>query len=759
MGARYAPPLTSSTDPGSDTVALPKRKLLVLLWAFRTLIWSIFTPPHLTFSARILLFQPLWAIRIYLGDTTWVVDLTLLLGLHSVYSFTTGGWRLIRPSDFWWLDFSNRVFLLYLEVFALLGICGFFAGGIVYRGHQLKAAAEREAAASILEETIDEQLLPPLLIASRTTHQRLIPKRHAFSYSYLLVGIPIGVRGRIGRALSVDDGGARGWFHVDPADYLARGSRRHGLAEKLKRYLDSKGVADRDYSFAYLVTAPRFLGYNFNPVSFWYLYDGNAKLKYMVLEVNNTFGERRMYLLQLEGTKREADPDASSSGASAGAYKTFVYVNNWSKDFHVSPFNDRQGSYSLQAVDPLAEYQDNGQIRIDNTIILRTPESQPKIVARICSDGETCEAMSISTPKLAQFVMAWWWVGFLTFPRIVWEARKLFFQKKIRVWYRPEVVDTSVARAYTEDEGVLESFFRSWLTHVVEHAPTPLRLIYEPAHHEDDEIVLNSSDRLVAQDTAEHTLIIQIITPAFYSRFVHYAHAAEAFDRECLATEPENRTLAIKNASLLPLLLEAIKADANARRSGFGKPASSRRWQLRWFLQQRLRSSPAPPSYPHPESSPETAYHTSDIRAFGPSELDLFVRTPSSSTPLSVPAAASTLVPPSSHSKLSFALQSPHNTTPSVPTDPGPTQGLYRRITTQLFFAQRFAFGIPELIHLADLSLRAILLVGAMIYCHRTDVGDIFRPRWLSAAETWKFAEALALGNAIHFWRLVKGVD
>ena len=48
----------------------------------------------------------------------------------------------------------------------------------------------------------------------------------------------------------------------------------------------------------YLVTAPRFLGYAFNPVSFWYLYSEKMNLKAMILEVNNTFDERRLYLLR-----------------------------------------------------------------------------------------------------------------------------------------------------------------------------------------------------------------------------------------------------------------------------------------------------------------------------------------------------------------------------------------------------------------------------------------------------------------------------
>jgi DUF1365 family protein len=89
-------------------------------------------------------------------------------------------------------------------------------------------------------------------------------------------------------------------------DYLDRSNTQNTLGEKLKQYLRSQGISENDYEFAYLVTAPRFLGYSFNPVSFWYLYDEDTNLKYMVLEVNNTFDERRMYLLKAGGATRPA---------------------------------------------------------------------------------------------------------------------------------------------------------------------------------------------------------------------------------------------------------------------------------------------------------------------------------------------------------------------------------------------------------------------------------------------------------------------
>ena len=89
--------------------------------------------------------------------------------------------------------------------------------------------------------------LKPIIFPCRTSHTRIFPQKHSFSYSYLFVGIPVGWRGRIslltadlktlpwkGREPEV------GWFNVDSADYLARGDSMYGLRGKLDTYLESQ---------------------------------------------------------------------------------------------------------------------------------------------------------------------------------------------------------------------------------------------------------------------------------------------------------------------------------------------------------------------------------------------------------------------------------------------------------------------------------------------------------------------------------------
>jgi hypothetical protein len=95
----------------------------------------------------------------------------------------------------------------------------------------------------------------PLLFPCRTTHSRLFPKKHSFSYSYLVVGIPVGWEGVAGGLVSACSKGqknerlawwsllsnpSKAWYHVDAADYLERGNSYLGLRGKLDSFLKAQ---------------------------------------------------------------------------------------------------------------------------------------------------------------------------------------------------------------------------------------------------------------------------------------------------------------------------------------------------------------------------------------------------------------------------------------------------------------------------------------------------------------------------------------
>lgn len=91
------------------------------------------------------------------------------------------------------------------------------------------------------------------------------------------------------------------------------------------------GIARRPGLVLALLTQPRFLGYWFNPVSFWMLIEGNALIA-VIAEVNNTFGQRHSYLL----ARHDFAPIDGETELTAR------------KVFHVSPFQDVAGDYHFR---------------------------------------------------------------------------------------------------------------------------------------------------------------------------------------------------------------------------------------------------------------------------------------------------------------------------------------------------------------------------------------------------------------------------
>ncbi|MDJ0629577.1 MAG: DUF1365 domain-containing protein [Rhodobacter sp.] len=81
-----------------------------------------------------------------------------------------------------------------------------------------------------------------------------------------------------------------------------------------------------------LLAQPRVLGHVFNPVSFWLAYDRDDRLKVVIAEVTNTFGDRHSYLCH-HGDLR---PITRSDTLRAR------------KIFHVSPFQPVAGDYSFR---------------------------------------------------------------------------------------------------------------------------------------------------------------------------------------------------------------------------------------------------------------------------------------------------------------------------------------------------------------------------------------------------------------------------
>ncbi|HJS38938.1 MAG TPA: DUF1365 domain-containing protein, partial [Burkholderiales bacterium] len=126
------------------------------------------------------------------------------------------------------------------------------------------------------------------IVSGTVMHRRLRPVEHRFAYRVFFLRLPLT---RLAEAaLPVNRPGLAS-FHF--RDHGARDGT-HPLAW-IRGVLAREGIeADGE---VWLHCFPRVLGYVFNPVSFWFCEDREGKLRAVLAEVNNTFGERHSYLL------------------------------------------------------------------------------------------------------------------------------------------------------------------------------------------------------------------------------------------------------------------------------------------------------------------------------------------------------------------------------------------------------------------------------------------------------------------------------
>jgi DUF1365 family protein len=168
--------------------------------------------------------------------------------------------------------------------------------------------------------------IPKAMIGfGQVRHTRLRPKVHAFNYSTFFLMLPMRTLRSTGDAvLPINRSGAISFHDADHGD--GRGAQSGGALAWLDELLQDAGILDATGE-TWLHCYPRVLGYTFKPVSFWYCHAADNTLRAIVVEVNNTFGERHCYLLDRPqyGVEQRAD-----------------------KVFHVSPFCAVQGDYRFR---------------------------------------------------------------------------------------------------------------------------------------------------------------------------------------------------------------------------------------------------------------------------------------------------------------------------------------------------------------------------------------------------------------------------
>ena len=245
------------------------------------------------------------------------------------------------------------------------------------------------------------------------THQRHQPFKHDFVYSHSMLLIEIS---------DLEDTRRLSWLLGYNKWRIFSIYDKYHLADSSEKDLKSK-VAEIFFEHSlrtsknetYVLTTPSFLGYTFNPATFYFHVASDGAFLAAAVEVSNTFGETHLYKLD-KLVSNESD--------------RFVFEHK--KEFHVSPFIQRHGDYRF-----VFELNQDG-ISLQLDLI-----QQDEVVISTCFRAKR---FSLNTLELVKSSIAISRVILFTEARILFQAFKLLFVRKARFYTKPDPLDgTSIS--------------------------------------------------------------------------------------------------------------------------------------------------------------------------------------------------------------------------------------------------------------------------------------------------------------------------
>ena len=180
------------------------------------------------------------------------------------------------------------------------------------------------------------------LFKGTVTHTRTSPIAHQFQYSFFQIWLDVE------RPELIDNISP---FWSSKKHNLVRFNRHHYLpnndnkTQSLHQSICKKIQQQTNKHFqgkAYLLANLSYWGYCYNPVSFYFCYNPNGKLEFILSEIHNTpWGERFTYVHDISSSVNKTSSQRENKANDKLQFK-------FDKQFHVSPFMPMDLQYDWQ---------------------------------------------------------------------------------------------------------------------------------------------------------------------------------------------------------------------------------------------------------------------------------------------------------------------------------------------------------------------------------------------------------------------------
>ena len=260
-------------------------------------------------------------------------------------------------------------------------------------------------------------------------HERFAPKRHRFSYRLFYFVLDLDELEMSSRRLAFFSLNRANLFNFREHDFLPIGEPLHNptgptaaptafngsssLKSRVRAFCSAHGADFGPDGRVLLITLPRVLGFQFNPVSFYFCFDSAGRPVGAIAEVTNTFREVKLYFV----------PPAELRAGSA------VFRLRAPKHFYVSPFFGLDLAFDLTLRTPGEKLA----VRIDDFAGDR----------RVLHATLTGQRTALTDGRLAWFLLKYPLVTLKIVAAIHWQAFRLWMK---RVPYFPKAAGAEAQR-------------------------------------------------------------------------------------------------------------------------------------------------------------------------------------------------------------------------------------------------------------------------------------------------------------------------